>query len=184
MRGGVYLCFSAPAGSSGSTSVYCQPTRAHRARAPAGIFRRHLRCSAPRTAPGSTTPCIPAPPSASAAGCRPNGAPCGAARVRRISPKEGAHDARPFAECTRTYIQRTPEHPRALAGQDARRARHRGWPFSWLLLFGHTKRSNPLARRPSGSSALLQERNEETPSPPTLLLKGQAYKRGTRAAST
>ncbi len=51
MRGGVSLCFSAPAGSSGSTSVYCQPTRAHRARAPTGIFRRHLRCSAPRTAP-------------------------------------------------------------------------------------------------------------------------------------
>jgi len=36
MRGGVFLCFSATAGSSGSTSVYCQPTRAHRVRAPAG----------------------------------------------------------------------------------------------------------------------------------------------------
>ncbi len=63
---------------------------------------------------------------ASAAGCRRNGAPCGAARVRRISPQEAAHDARPFAECTRTYIQRTPEHPRAPGGQDARKARHRG----------------------------------------------------------
>ena len=51
MRGGVYLRFSVTAGSSGSTSVYCQPTRAHRVRAPYGHFRRPLRCSAPRTAP-------------------------------------------------------------------------------------------------------------------------------------
>ena len=38
MRGGVYLCFSAPAGSSGSTSVYCQPTRAHPCARPCGHF--------------------------------------------------------------------------------------------------------------------------------------------------
>ena len=37
--------------------------------------------------------------------------------MRRISPQEGAHDVRPFAECTWTYIQRTPEHPRAPGGQ-------------------------------------------------------------------
>ena len=60
MRGGAFLRFSVTAGSSGSTSVYCQPTRAHPVRAPAGIFRRHLRCSAPRTAPlihDSVHPC-------------------------------------------------------------------------------------------------------------------------------
>jgi hypothetical protein len=53
----------------------------------------------------------------SAAGCRPNGAPCGAASARRKSPQEGAHDVRPFAECTRTYIRRTPQRVRALGGQ-------------------------------------------------------------------
>jgi hypothetical protein len=45
------LCFSGTAGSSESTSVCSQPTRAHRARAPSGDFRRTLRCSAPRTEP-------------------------------------------------------------------------------------------------------------------------------------
>jgi len=45
------LCFSGTSGSSESTSMCSQPTRAHRARAPSGNFRRALRCSAPRTAP-------------------------------------------------------------------------------------------------------------------------------------
>ena len=45
------LCFSGTAGSSESTSMCSQPTRAHRARAPSGNFRRTLRCSALRTAP-------------------------------------------------------------------------------------------------------------------------------------
>ncbi len=81
MRGGVYLCFSAPAGSSGSTSVYCQTTRAHRARAPAGIFRRRLRCSAPRTAPRSMNPCIPALPRGIV---QASGSFCG-----RMPPKRG-----------------------------------------------------------------------------------------------
>jgi len=89
---------------------------------------------------------------ASAAGCRRNGAPCGAARVRRISPKEAAHDARPFAECTRTYIQRTPEHPREVGRQDAWRPRHRGC-VSLVIFLCTSKESNPLDRRSSGSSA-------------------------------
>ncbi len=55
------LCFSGTAGSSESTSLCWHPTRAPRARAPAGFFRRSLRCSAPRKAPlSSTNPCIPA----------------------------------------------------------------------------------------------------------------------------
>jgi len=45
------LCFSGTSGSSDSTSMCWQPTRAHPARAPTGNFRRPLRCSAPRTAP-------------------------------------------------------------------------------------------------------------------------------------
>ena len=45
------LRFSGTAGSSESTSMCSQSTRAHCARAPSGNFRRTLRCSAPRTAP-------------------------------------------------------------------------------------------------------------------------------------
>jgi len=63
---------------------------------------------------------------ASAAGCRPNGAPCGAARGRRKSPKGGAQDARQFAACTWMCIQRTPEPAREPGGQDARKARYLG----------------------------------------------------------
>jgi hypothetical protein len=84
---------------------------------------------------------------ASAAGCRPSGAPCGAARVRRIRPKEAAHDARPFAECTRMYIQRTPERPREVGRQDAWRPRHRG-VFLWLPFFAQA------LRRRSGANSI------------------------------
>ena len=116
------LRFSARRGCSDSTSLYCFAIAAIHRRDPAGIFPPRPRCSAPRTAPlihESVHPCTTSrrwigrvwlfcsclcfcgrmPPK------RP---PCGAARVRRISPQEAAHDARPFAACTRTYIQRTP----------------------------------------------------------------------------
>ena len=100
------LRFSGTAGSAESTSMCSQPTRAHRARAPSGNFRRTLRCSAPRTAPvcartRASLHCadtivrswtnLPQEQAvraiASAAGCRPNGAPCGAASGWRKSPK-------------------------------------------------------------------------------------------------
>jgi hypothetical protein len=54
------LCFSPAPGCSDSTSVYCFASAAIHRRAPAGIFRRGLRCSAPRTAPlihESVRPC-------------------------------------------------------------------------------------------------------------------------------
>jgi hypothetical protein len=93
---------------------------------------------------------------ASAAGCRPNGAPCGAARGRRKSPKDGAQDARQFAACTRTCIQRTPEPAREPGGQDARKARHRGC-VSLVTFFAQAKK---VTRSPqaSGSSALENSR--------------------------
>jgi len=111
---------------------------------PFGLIRHGLRCSAPRTVPSSMNPCIPAlrrrerlvhskfaEGAISASGCfcgrmPPKWGPCGAARVRRKSPKDGAHDARQFVARTRMCVQRTPERPCALGGQDARRARHRG----------------------------------------------------------
>jgi hypothetical protein len=45
------LCFSPAPGCSDSTSLYCFASAAIHRRAPSGIFRRGLRCSAPRTAP-------------------------------------------------------------------------------------------------------------------------------------
>ena len=39
-----------------------------------------------------------------------------------------------------------------VAGHDARRPRPRGCPFSWLLLFGQAKRSNPSARKADGKT--------------------------------
>ena len=84
---------------------------------------------------------------ASAAGCRPNGAPCGAASGRRKSPKGGAQDARQFAACTRTCIQRTPQPAREPGGQDARKARYLGCvSFGYLSL--HKQRK--VTRSPEG----------------------------------
>ena len=83
---------------------------------------------------------------ASAAGCRPNGAPCGAARGRRKSPKGGAQDARQFAACTWMCIQRTPQPARGVGGQDARRPRHRGC-VSLVTFFAQAKK---VTRSPAG----------------------------------
>ena len=68
------------------------------------------------------------------------------------SPKGRAHDARAFAVGTRTCRQRT-------SGAASRRRRARcpataavRVPFSWLLLFGQAKRSDPLAWMASGKT--------------------------------
>src|SRR5690348_11272020 len=68
------------------------------------------------------------------------------------SPKGRAHDARAFAVGTGTCRQRT-------SGAASRRRRARCpataavWvPFSWLLLFGQAKRSDPLAWMASGKT--------------------------------
>ena len=121
------LRFSARRGCSDSTSMYCFAIAAIHRRDPSGIFPSRLRCSAPRTAPvdpriRASLHCVDmivrfdrnlaqeqeGRATASAAGCRPSGAPCGAARGRRKSPKGGAQDARQFAACTWMCIQRTP----------------------------------------------------------------------------
>jgi len=56
------LRFSSRRGCSDSTSMYCFASAAIHRRAPAGFLPPRLRCSAPRTAPGSTNPCILALP--------------------------------------------------------------------------------------------------------------------------
>src|SRR6188472_3122601 len=62
------------------------------------------------------------------------------------SPKGGAQDARQFAVCTWTCIQRTPQPARVLGGQDARRARHRGC-VSLVTFFAQAKK---VTRSPAG----------------------------------
>ena len=93
----------------------------------------------------------------------PKWGPCGAARGRRKSPKGGAQDARQFVARTRMCAQRTPQPPREVAGQDARRPRYSGWPSLWLLSLGHARESNSLARRASESTALQQARSTWIP---------------------
>ena len=73
--------------------------------------------------------------------------PCGAARTRRKSPKEGAHDACPFAACTWMYIQRTPQRPRALGAQGCAESAPPGCvSFGYLSL--HKQRK--VTRSPAG----------------------------------
>jgi len=92
------------------------------------------------------------------------------------SPKGGAQEARQFAVRTGMCGQRTAgarsrtwragdgrdAGGRATQEQlpDARKARHRGWPSLWLLSLGHTRESDPLARRASGSFALHEEKRQ------------------------
>jgi hypothetical protein len=67
------LCFSPAPGCSDSTSVYCFASAAIHRRAPAGIFRRGLRCSAPRTAPlihASVHPCTTLTTAMASGNCR------------------------------------------------------------------------------------------------------------------
>ncbi len=166
------LRFSARRGCSDSTSMYCFAIAAIHRRDPAGFLPPRLRCSAPRTVPGSTNPCIPAlsrgvgMQSLAFGSCYcfrfrfcsgsgfcgrmpPKGAPCGAARVRRISPQEGAHDVRPFAECTWKYIQRTPEHPAHSQGRMPGE-RATGGVFLWLSFFAQAKK---VTRSPKASGS-------------------------------
>ena len=186
------LRFSGTAGSAESTSMCSQPTRAHRARAPSGIFRRTLRCSAPRTAPvcartRASLHCadtivrswtnLPQEQAvraiASAAGCRPNGAPCGAANAWRKSPKGRAQDAREFAARTWTCAQRTPQPARGVGGQDSRRPRHRGC-VSLVTFFAQAKK---VTRSPAGRVEALHFKKQRQPGFP--LSRGRRQKRRT-----
>src|SRR6185369_16003813 len=95
---------------------------------------------------------------ASAAGCRPNGAPCGAASRWRKCPKGRAQEARAGAVRTRMCAQRPPEPARALGGQDARRARHRGC-VSLVTFFAQAKK---VTRSPSGRVEALHFGNNKS----------------------
>ena len=70
--------------------------------------------------------------------------------------KGGAQDARQFAVCTWTCIQRTPQPARVLGGQDARRARHRGC-VSLVTFFAQAKK---VTRSPAGRVEALHFTNK------------------------
>jgi hypothetical protein len=62
---------------------------------------------------------------------------CGEGAKER--PQAGAHDARQFVACTRTYIQRTPWRPRELGGQEPGE-RIAGVAFSLVTFSWRSKR--------------------------------------------
>ena len=165
------LRFSGTTGSADSTSMCWQPTRAHPARAPAGFSAVPCDARHRERRRLCINPCIPAlrlcdrlllqkvaaraevrAAVASAAGRRPNGAPCGAASGRRKSPKGRAHDARAFAVRTGMCAQRTPEPAREVGGQDARRPRHRGC-VSLVTFFAQALRRRSGANSAAGREA-------------------------------
>jgi len=167
------LRFSGTSGSSESTSLCSQPTRAHRARAPSGNFRRTLRCSAPRTAPvnarnRASLHCVvvivcfferpgarPKKPqgAASAAGCRPNGAPvarrAGGGKARRVARRMRASSLRAHG-----CALNEPRSP--LAKSEGRMPGDRAtWGvFLSVTFFAQAKKGDSLARRASESLAL------------------------------
>ena len=138
---------------------------------PFGQFRPRLRCSAPRTAPGSTNPSIPglrrreysshskfAKRAVRASGCfcgrmPPNRGPVRRGEGAQVKPEGARARCARVRWCTRTYTQRTSGAPS--------RTRRAGCPEgapSGVCFFGDflftRKESHPLGRRPSGSSAL------------------------------
>ena len=140
------------------------------------IVRIELPCASRRRErrPGSTNPCIPAllcrdrclsanraraVAVASAAGSRPNGAPCGAASVRRGKP-EGWR-----ARCAPVRCMHMDVHS-ANPGTRSR-TRRAGCPESALLgvcffrlpFFAQAKKGDSLARRASESFALQRARS-------------------------
>jgi len=69
-------------------------------------------------------------------------------------PQGRAHDARASAVSTRTCCQTTPPKPRSAGDSDSlSESEHRGRCLAFLVTFWAMPRSNPLGRRPSGSSA-------------------------------
>jgi hypothetical protein len=139
----------------------CAASRSRRSlAAPCGLFLRRLRCSAPRTAPGSTNPCIPALPRRM---FRATLGFCG-----RMPPKPGPPEARrgcagkvrrrAHTMCARSLNvhRRTSGEPRStLADLEGRMPGRRavGGVFLWLPFFAQAKK---VTRSPqaSGSSAL------------------------------
>ena len=133
---------------------------------PCGLFPRRLRCSAPRTAPGSTNPCIPALPRRMM--FRATLGFCG-----RMPPKPGPPEARRGCEgsvrrrahtmCARSLNVhgRTSSEPRStLADLQGRMPGRRaaGGVFLWLPFFAQAKK---VTRSPAGRVEALLSLNKK-----------------------
>jgi hypothetical protein len=160
------LCFSPAPGCLDSTSMYCFASAAIHRRAPSGIFRHGLRCSAPRTVPliyESVRPCTTL-----RWGCgktqlllllsllRQDAAEPGPPEARRGCA--GSVRRRAHTMCARSLNVhgRTSSEPRStLADLEGRMPGRRavGGVFLWLPFFAQAKK---VTRSPqaSGSSAL------------------------------
>jgi hypothetical protein len=81
---------------------------------------------------------------------------------------------------TRTCAQRTPEHPREVGGQDARRPRHRGvLSFGYLSLHKQRKVTRS-PERASESSAVTVKRSKWIPAFAGMTAGGEALDSGFR----
>ena len=78
--------------------------------------------------------------------------PYAAARGRRKGPKGGRHGCRPVRCQRRDALSANPGAPSRSRRAGCPETAASGCPFSWLLLFGQAKRSNPRAARRAESS--------------------------------
>ena len=81
------------------------------------------------------------------AGCAVTGAPMQRQRDAGKARRVGARDRAQFDVSPGTDCRRTPGVALRSRRAGCPETAVSGWPFSWLLLFGHAKRSNSLAGR-------------------------------------
>src|SRR5262249_44357250 len=163
MRGGVYLRFSPAQGRSDGTVPVPLRDRGGPSPRPYGLFLHRLRCSAPRTAPGSKNPYVPvlrrrmcraaalllfAP--ASAAGGRPNRGPL--RRGERAKEKSVRIARRRRASSWNVHGRASHEPRSALANSQGRMPRECAFGGGLLLLtsLGQTRE---VSRSPQGSGS-------------------------------
>jgi hypothetical protein len=107
--------------------------------------------------------CMPAP-SARMNARRSTRAPSGAVKGRRIRPRRGHGHGCPCLFVRAGCPVEKPLRPFTnLAGIHACQAHPFGCPFSWLLLFGHAKRSDSVAPRPKAPQAIPHTLRNQTP---------------------
>jgi hypothetical protein len=94
-----------------------------------------------------------------------SGAPGGVVKGGWISPQGSRHGGRLVFRQGRTPCRKTPPTLHGLGGQEARQAHPWGCPFSWLLLFGHAKRSDSVLQDRKLLKAL---KPSASPNPPTV----------------
>ena len=181
------LRFSPAPGCSDSTSLYCFASAAIHRRAPAGIFRRGLRCSAPRTAPlihETVHPCTTSknadtPRRSESRFLRQDAAQTGPPEARRGCVGKVRRRAHTMCARSLNVHGRTSSEPRsALAKSEGRMPGDRaaGGVFLWLPFFAQAKK---VTRSPRGRvEALHFKKQRETRSSWIPPFAGMTGKRG------